>query len=101
MRSSMSVAVCVALLATLQTSHARITKMKVTRIESPTFEGRAFGNVGPYEKLVGRVEGELDPADPHNSIITDIALAPRNAAGKVAYETDIMVLRPTDRSKAN
>jgi hypothetical protein len=89
------------LLATFQTAQARITKIKITRIESPTFEGRSFGNVGQYEKLVGRVEGELDPADPHNSIITDIALAPRNAAGKIEYETDIMVLRPIDRSKAN
>jgi Alpha/beta hydrolase domain len=89
------------MLATFQTAQARITKIKITRIESPTFEGRSFGNVGQYEKLVGRVEGELDAADPHNFIITDIALAPRNAKGEVAYETDIMVLRPVDRLKSN
>jgi hypothetical protein len=89
------------MLATFQTAQARITQIKVTRIESPTFEGLSFGNVGQYEKLVGRVTGELDPADPHNSVITDIALAPRNARGKVEYETDIMILRPVDRSKGN
>ena len=34
-------------------------------------------------------------------MITDIALAPRNANGKVEYETDIMILRPLDRAKGN
>jgi hypothetical protein len=101
MRSSILIAACITSVATLQPAQARITKIKVTRIESPTIDGRSFGSVGPYEKLVGHVEGELDPADPHNSVITDIALAPRNANGKVAYTTDIMILRPIDRSKGN
>jgi hypothetical protein len=93
--------ICAAVLATLQTAQARITKITVTRTESLTFEGRSFGSVGQYEKLVGRVKGELDPTDPHNSVIVDIALAPRNTRGKVEYETDIMILRPIDRSKGN
>src|ERR1700737_1778204 len=86
---------------TAQRAQAGIPKITVTRIESPTFGGWSFGNVGQYEKLVGRVSGELDPANPHNSIITDISLAPRNPAGKVEYETDIMILRPVDRSRGN
>lgn len=80
---------------------ARITKIVVSSTESPTFEGRSFGDVGPYEKLRGRVTGEVDPADPRNAVITDIALAPRNANGKVEYETDIMIIRPVDRTKGN
>jgi hypothetical protein len=100
MRSTF-IAGCVALAATLQVAEARITKISVTRVESPTFEGRVFGSVGPYEKLVGHVEGELDPADQHNSVITDLARAPRNANGKVVYATDIMIIRPIDRSKGN
>jgi len=98
---SLGVSVCATILATFQTAQARITKIKITRVESPTFEGRSFGSVGQYEKLVGRVVGELDPADPRNSVITDIKLAPRNAAGKVAYETDVMIIRPIDRSKGS
>ena len=89
------------LMATLQVAEARITKISITHIESPTFGGRAFGSVGPYEKLVGTVEGEVDPADPHNSVITDLARAPHNANGKVGYATDIMIFRPIDRSKGN
>jgi hypothetical protein len=100
MRSTF-IAGCVALMATLQVAEARITKISVTRVESPTFEGRVFGSVGQYEKFVGHVEGELDPADRQNSVITDLARAPRNANGKIVYATDIMIFRPIDRSKGN
>src|SRR5215510_12311726 len=101
MKLAIFLGVCATILATFQTTQARITKTKITRVEAPTFEGRSFGNVGQYEKLVGRVVGEIDPADPRNSVITDIKLAPRNASGKIEYETDIMIIRPMDRSKGN
>jgi alpha/beta hydrolase family protein len=86
---------------TVSSAEARITRLNITRIESPTFEGRTFGSVGTYDKFVGRATGEVDPADPRNAVITDLALAPRNARGMVEYETDVMMLRPTDRSKSN
>lgn len=82
-------------------AQARITRLTIARVESPTFEGRSFGSVGTYDKLVGRATGEVDPKDPRNAVITDIALAPRNARGMVEYETDVTMLRPTDRSKSN
>lgn len=69
--------------------------------QSPTFEGRAFGAVGQYEKIRGTAFGELNPADPRNSVITDIALAPRNARGNVEYSTDIFILKPLDLAKGN
>ena len=37
---------------------AQITRIEFTRVESPTFEGRVFGDVGQYEKLVGVAFGE-------------------------------------------
>ena len=82
-------------------ANARITRIQITRIESPTFEGASFGTVGQYEKLVGRAFGEADPTDPGDALITDIGLAPRNASGMVAYSTDVYILRPIDRSKGN
>ncbi len=60
-------------------AQARITRIEISRVESPTFEGTSFGDVGPYEKLVGRAYGEVDPADRRNRLIVDIGLAPRNA----------------------
>ena len=51
--------------------------------ENPTFEGKSFGPVGPYRKIIGTASGALDPNDPHNAMITDLQLAPRNADGLV------------------
>ena len=51
--------------------------------QSATFDGKSFGTVGQYEKIRGTAFGELNPLDPHNAVITDIALAPRNARGNV------------------
>lgn len=75
---------------------ARVTRIEITHIESPAFEGRHFGTAGPYEKLRGRAHGEVDPDDPRNAVITDIELAPRNARGMVEYSMDIYILRPVD-----
>jgi hypothetical protein len=91
----------VAGLAAPDLAEARITRIQITRVESPTFEGTSFGTVGQYEKLVGRAYGEVDPADPKNAIIADIALAPKNAAGMVEYSTDIVILRPVEQSQGN
>ena len=80
---------------------AHVTQIVITRTESPTFQGASFGETGPYEKLVGRATGEIDPRDPRNAVITDIMLAPRNARGMVEYATDIYILRPVDPSRGN
>jgi len=78
---------------------AGILRIDITRTESPTFEGQTFGNVGPYEKLVGRALGELDPRDPRNQAIVDLDRAPRNARGFVEYTADVLILRPMDPAK--
>jgi len=84
-------------------AEARITRIVIdsTRSQSPTFEGRAFGAVGQYEKLRGTAFGELNPLDRHNAIITDIELAPRNGSGMVEYSTDIFILKPINLRNGN
>ncbi len=89
------------LLAGVPAAEARITRIEITSIQSPTFEGTTFGSVGAYEKLRGRAHGEVDPADPRNALITDIELAPRNAGGKVEYSMDIYILKPVNLSNGN
>src|SRR5215467_10657200 len=91
----------VAITGSLTSAEVAITRIVITRVESPTFEGVAFADVGQYEKVVGRAFGEVDPNDPRNSGITDIALAPRNDRGMVEYATDVYVLRPIDPSRGN
>ncbi|MBA2589973.1 MAG: hypothetical protein H0U98_15270 [Alphaproteobacteria bacterium] len=50
---------------------------------------------GGYELLEGHFNGALNPGDPHNAIINDIKLAPKNAAGKVEYSATFAIARPT------
>jgi hypothetical protein len=82
-------------------AHARITRIEWHRVESPTFGGASFGDVGQFEKLVGVAYGEVDPTHPLNAIITDVELAPRNARGMVEYETDVYVIKPRDMATGN
>src|SRR5438045_2716908 len=67
-----------ALFAVAGSAEARITKVTIASKESPTFGGYSWPGVGQYEKILGTAYGELDPNDPHNAVITDIKLAPRN-----------------------
>ncbi|MBH98178.1 MAG: hypothetical protein CMM56_06970 [Rhodospirillaceae bacterium] len=97
---SFSIFFCIAFYVSFA-SEAAIVNINITSVESPTFSGRSFGSVGQYEKLHGRAYGELDPTDPHNAIITDINLAPRNANGKVEYSMDIFILKPIDMNRGN
>ncbi|HYL36651.1 MAG TPA: alpha/beta hydrolase domain-containing protein [Bryobacteraceae bacterium] len=92
---------CILLVSLAQCATARITRVTITSVQSPTFDGTSFGTVGQYEKLVGRAFGEVDPNDPRNAVITDIGLAPLNANGMVEYSMDIYLLVPVDRSKGN
>ncbi len=80
---------------------ARVVRVEITHVESPTFAGRSFGDVGLYEKLIGRVFGEVDPEALGNEVIVDLQLAPRNARGQVEYVADLLILRPIDRASGN
>jgi hypothetical protein len=98
----LTIALAVAAILAAPLAEARISRIEITSVESPTFEGTAFGAVGAYEKLRGKAYGELDPADPRNAVITDLELAPRNSAtGKVVYAMDIYLLKPIDLGKGN
>lgn len=63
--------------------------------------GKAFGEVGPYVKLVGIARFALDPHHPANRDIVDLALAPRNSQGKVEFAADVYILAPADLRKGN
>jgi hypothetical protein len=81
--------------------HAKIKKIVIDTKVSPAFNGASFGSAGQYETLAGSAFGELDPKDAHNSIITDIQLAPRNANGKVEYMATFFLVKPIDMAKSS
>jgi hypothetical protein len=62
-------------------STAKVVKFEIVRVESPAFEGRSFGAVGTYDRLIARATIAVSPDDPHNTIIVDLDRAPRNAQG--------------------
>ena len=80
---------------------ARVTKIVIDKIESPTFEGQEFGTVGKYEKLTGRMIGEVDPNTPENIEIVNLDKAPKTANGRVSYSAELYILKPVDQSKGN
>jgi len=94
-----------AALATLLVFNVAASWARVVRVElesrAPVLNGKAFGLAGAYEKLVGKVRFEVDPSKPANTIITDIAHAPRNSAGLVEFSADFYIIEPVDASRGN
>jgi hypothetical protein len=45
---------------------------------------------------MGTAYGELDPDHPLNRCIVNLDKAPRNAAGRVAYDMDVYIMQPAD-----
>ena len=79
---------------------AEVTRVVVERRED-VLGGKAFGDVGPYEKIVGKVHFAVDPKNPRNAVIADVGLAPRNAQGKVEFSSDLYIIRPKDPARGN
>src|SRR5438552_12148751 len=79
--------------------------MPVTRFDvslrRPLANGIAFGNVGPYEELRGTLRFAIDPQHAANERITDVAMAPRNPAGRVEFASDVSLLLPVERARGN
>jgi hypothetical protein len=80
---------------------AKVVKLEILQVESPAFEGRAFGDVGTYDRILARATIAIAPDDEHNSVIVDIDAAPRNEQGLVEAVADVEVLTPTVAEKGN
>ncbi len=79
--------------------------MAVTRLEITSEQalagGQIFGEVGAYRQIDGIAHFAVDPAHPANELVTDLKLAPRNAAGKVEFSADFRILRPEDAAQGS
>jgi hypothetical protein len=82
-------------------AQAHVASIVIDSPAVPAFAGAAIGTAGPYVTLKGRVFGELDPHDPHNAIIQDIELAPKDSHGMVHYIATFQITMPADLSKAS
>src|SRR5678810_896256 len=63
----------------------------------------AITNQPAYEQVTGRAFGEIDPANPHNALITDITnpLARDPSTGKVTYVASFVLRKPKDMATAS
>jgi hypothetical protein len=88
-------------------------------------EGHSFGDVGPYERIRGRLVYAVTPDNPRNAVVVDLNLAStgqlrrdlsriegkdiieviggdaRNDAGEVEFTGDFLLFKPVDLSKGN
>src|SRR6185503_19348166 len=74
---------------------ARVTRVVVDRTETLT---NPFDKDKPYQLLIGRAFGELDPASRHNELLTDLPLADRNANGWVPYIASFVIRKPENNA---
>lgn len=80
--------------------HAELVSLEVLHRQLFA-DGQPFGTAGPYECISGVAHFAIDPQHPRNRTIVDLDLAPRNAAGKVEFESDFFILAPRDPAKGN
>ena len=68
---------------------------------TPFAGGASFGDVGPYERLLGMVSFAIDPNEKDLPFVCDLEFAPRNADGLVEFKAVIDLVKPVDMSKSN
>jgi len=81
-------------------AQARVERIEILE-RAPFAAGAAFGEVGSYERITGRLHFAIDPDDPANAAIVDLALAPRDGRGLVTFAADFVLLRPEDLARGN
>lgn len=64
------------------------------RRREPYAGGTSFGDLGSFEIVEGRVHYAVEPDDPRNAEIVDLALAPRSGDGTVRFAGDFTFIAP-------
>lgn len=89
-------------LASLLSANARAELRSLQIIKQEAFaDGMAFGDTGPYVKIIAVARFAVDPAHMRNRPIVDLNLAPRNGDGLVEFESDVYILTPKDPARGN
>ena len=73
----------IAVIGVVPAARARVTTLIINDTQ-PAFGGASFGSVGTYEVITGTFTDEVAPNDPHDAVITDIGLGPKNPTERSA-----------------
>src|SRR3981081_3094046 len=102
MRHLLSVMILIAgMIGLAGPSAAKVVKFEIVRVESPAFDGRSFGAVPTYDRIIARATIAVSSEDSHNKIVVDLDRAPRNPRGLVEAMADVEILRPTIAASGN
>lgn len=90
-------------LATASAAQAASTGVTKVVIQSsgPAFGGCSIGSVGTYTVIKGYAFDVIDPRNPQNSVIRDIANAAQDSNGNVEVVFNFYMIVPSDLSKGN
>jgi len=97
---SLAAAMLAAVVCSSSPSNAYVQRIVIDGTASVNFTPIMLGTSTPgpstpYTIYVGRIFGEMNSDDPHNSIITDIDHAPKTN-GKVSYIANFEIVTPSD-----
>ncbi len=73
---------------------AKVARLEILSTETG-YDGRAFGEAGPYERIDAVAHFVLDPTSRRAARIVDIGEAPVNERGEVEFSAEVVILRPT------
>ena len=79
---------------------AEVVRFEITS-RTPFENGREFGEIGAYEKIIGVVHYAIDPEVAPNAAIVDLEYAPRNRQGRVEFSADLFMLAPNNLLHGN
>jgi len=79
---------------------ARVVRVEISS-RNDVLDGKAFGDVGAYERITGRVYFAVPVANPHNARIVDLGNAVNLKNGEVEFSADFIAVRPKDSRKGN
>src|SRR5262245_47981345 len=88
------------LLLAAATTHGEVVRLEVKQV-TPAFGGRSFADVGSYERIDAIAHFRVDPGQAVNAGIVNLQFAPREPDGRVAFDADVIILRPATRAKAS
>ena len=80
--------------------HARVTRVEIAS-RTEILGGKAFGEAGAYERILGRVFFSLAIDNKHNQRIVDLSNAVNLKDGAVEASADFISVRPKDVRKGN
>jgi len=80
--------------------HARVLRVEISS-RTNVLNGKSFGNIGPYERISGRVYFSVSSENPHNRRIVDLDNAVNIKNGDVEFSSDFVAILPKDPTRGN